>query len=86
MREVRLRSIVKAALPMVPCREPPGPGRGKVIVLLSVPMANDSGSPKSAIVGLLAVLASIGGLALLVWFMVVLLDLKHLNTSGFTLP
>jgi hypothetical protein len=49
-------------------------------------MANDSGSTKSAIVGLLAVLASIGGLALLVWCTVVLLDLKHLNTSGFTLP
>lgn len=60
--------------------------RGKVIFLLSVPMANDSGSPKSVIVGLLAVIASIGGLALLVWCTVVLLDLKHLNTSGFTLP
>jgi hypothetical protein len=49
-------------------------------------MANESGSLKSVIFGLLAVIASIGGLALLVWCTVVLLDLKHLNTSGFTLP
>jgi hypothetical protein len=49
-------------------------------------MANDSGSPKSVIFGLLAVIASIGGLALLGWCTVVLLDLKHLNISGFTLP
>ncbi|MFQ6537427.1 MULTISPECIES: hypothetical protein [Aphanothece] len=34
---------------------------------------------------LATVAASLGGLALLVWFMVVLLDLKHLQ-SGFTLP
>jgi hypothetical protein len=47
---------------------------------------NDSGSPRSGFVGLLVVIGSIGGLALLVWFTVVLLDLKHLNTSGFTLP
>ena len=60
--------------------------RGKVILLLSLPMANESGSLKSVIFGLLAVIASIGGLALLVWCTVVLLDLKHLNTSGFTLP
>jgi hypothetical protein len=38
------------------------------------------------IVGLLAVIGSLGGLALLVWITVVMLDLKHLNTSGFTLP
>jgi hypothetical protein len=31
-------------------------------------------------------LGAIGGLALLGWLTVVLLDLKHLNTSGFTLP
>lgn len=36
--------------------------------------------------GLLAVIGSLGGLALLVWITVVMLDLKHLNTSGFTLP
>ncbi|MCP9773055.1 hypothetical protein KBY66_10515 [Synechococcus sp. Tobar12-5m-g] len=49
-------------------------------------MPNPSGSFKSAIVGLLVVIGSIGSLALLGWFTVVLLDLKHLNTSGFTLP
>jgi hypothetical protein len=38
------------------------------------------------IVGLVAVIGSLGGLALLVWITVVMLDLKHLNTSGFTLP
>jgi hypothetical protein len=32
------------------------------------------------------VIGSIGGLALVVWVTVVMLDLKHLNTSGFTLP
>ncbi len=47
---------------------------------------NDSGSSKSVLASLLVVLAVIGGLALLGWFGVVLLDLKHLNTSGFTLP
>ncbi|MCP9883747.1 hypothetical protein KBY97_01210 [Synechococcus sp. ATX 2A4] len=47
---------------------------------------NDSGSSKSALASLLVVVAVIGGLALLGWFTVVLLDLKHLNTSGFTLP
>ncbi len=36
--------------------------------------------------GLVVVIGAIGGLAVLVWFLVVLLDLKHLNTSGFTLP
>jgi hypothetical protein len=36
--------------------------------------------------GLLVVVGSLGGLALLVWLTVVMLDLKHLNTSGFTLP
>ena len=51
-----------------------------------VPVANDSGSPKTVILGLLALLGSIGGLALLAWLTVVLLDLKHINTSGFTLP
>ncbi|CAK6689066.1 hypothetical protein VB716_11405 [Synechococcus sp. CCY9201] len=47
---------------------------------------NDSKSIKSVIAGLLVLVGAIGGLALLVWFTVVLLDLKHLNTSGFTLP
>ncbi|MCP9786662.1 hypothetical protein KBZ04_10430 [Cyanobium sp. N5-Cardenillas] len=49
-------------------------------------MTNDSGSSRSVIVGLVAVIGSLGGLALLVWITVVMLDLKHLNTSGFTLP
>jgi len=49
-------------------------------------VANNSGSPKSMIFGLLTVIGSIGGLALLLWITVVMLDLKHLNTSGFTLP
>ncbi|MCP9830499.1 hypothetical protein KBY80_03725 [Synechococcus sp. JJ3a-Johnson] len=49
-------------------------------------MANDNGSPRSALVALLVALGAIGGLALLGWLTVVLLDLKHLNTSGFTLP
>lgn len=49
-------------------------------------MANDNGSPRSALADLLVALGAIGGLALLGWLTVVLLDLKHLNTSGFTLP
>jgi hypothetical protein len=49
-------------------------------------VAKNSGSPKSMILGLLTVIGSIGGLALVVWVTVVMLDLKHLNTSGFTLP
>ena len=55
-------------------------------VAFHVPVPNDSSSSRSVIVGLLVVIGSIGGMALLVWFTVVLLDLKHLNTSGFTLP
>ncbi|MBW4531053.1 MAG: hypothetical protein KME02_10250 [Aphanothece saxicola GSE-SYN-MK-01-06B] len=51
-----------------------------------MPVPNDSGSSRSVIVGLVAVIGSLGGLALLVWITVVMLDLKHLNTSGFTLP
>jgi hypothetical protein len=51
-----------------------------------MPVQNDSGSSRSMVVGLLAVIGSLGGLALLVWVTVVMLDLKHLNTSGFTLP
>ena len=59
---------------------------GKSRPCAGVPVANDSGSPKTVILGLLALLGSIGGLALLAWLTVVLLDLKHINTSGFTLP
>ena len=62
------------------------PGRGKVSSCSGVPVANDSGSSKSVLLGLLTVLGSIGGLALLAWLTVVMLDLKHINTSGFTLP
>ena len=47
---------------------------------------SDKSSGKSIFSGLLIVLGAIGGLALTGWFLVVLLDLKHLNTSGFTLP
>ena len=61
-------------------------GRGTVAVAFPVPVPNDSSSSRSVIVGRLVVIGSIGGMALLVWFTVVLLDLKHLNTSGFTLP
>ena len=49
-------------------------------------VTNGKGSSRSALSGLLLVLGSIGGLALLVWLTLVMLDLKHLNTSGFTLP
>jgi hypothetical protein len=49
-------------------------------------MANDNQSSKSVFMGLLTLIASIGGLALLIWLTVVMLDLKHINTSGFTLP
>ena len=51
-----------------------------------VHMPDEPSSSRSAIAGLLIVIASIGGLVLLGWLSVVLLDLKHLNTSGFTLP
>jgi hypothetical protein len=69
-------------------REParPWPGHGTVAAACSIPVPNDSGSSRSVIVGLVAVIGSLGGLALLVWITVVMLDLKHLNTSGFTLP
>jgi hypothetical protein len=40
--------------------------------------------PRVAVV--LIALGVIAGLALVGWFSIVLLDLKHLNTSGFTLP
>ncbi|MBD2551100.1 hypothetical protein H6G65_16205 [Microcystis elabens FACHB-917] len=49
-------------------------------------MTNASDTPRSVIIGLLMVIGSLAGLALLVWVTVVMLDLKHLNTSGFTLP
>jgi hypothetical protein len=49
-------------------------------------VADGKDSSRSALSGLLLVLGSIGGLALLVWITLVMLDLKHLNTGGFTLP
>ena len=49
-------------------------------------MADGKGSSGSALSGLLLVLGSLGGLVLLGWLTVVMLDLKHLNTGGFTLP
>jgi hypothetical protein len=51
-----------------------------------MPVPNASDTPRSVIIGLLMVIGSLVGLALLVWVAVVMLDLKHLNTSGFTLP
>ncbi len=60
--------------------------RGRITSLKGTSVANDNGSPRSAVAALLVALGAIGGLALLGWLTVVLLDLKHLNTSGFTLP
>ena len=48
-------------------------------------MTTKSNPLTAAITRLLVLLAGIGGLVLLGWFTVVLLDLKHLQ-SGFTLP
>ena len=42
--------------------------------------------PKAPWAGPLIALAGLGGLAVLGWLSIVMLDLKHLNTSGFTLP
>ncbi len=50
------------------------------------PVTNDKSSAMSALAGVLIVLAVVGGLALMGWLTIVMLDLKHLNTSGFTLP
>ncbi|MCP9819779.1 hypothetical protein KBZ18_09765 [Synechococcus sp. Cruz-9H2] len=49
-------------------------------------MTNKNGAAGSVLAGVLVVLAVLGGLALLGWLTIVMLDLKHLNTSGFTLP
>ena len=49
-------------------------------------VTNSKGSPRSALSTLLLGFGAVGGLALLVWLTLVMLDLKHLNTSGFTLP
>lgn len=50
------------------------------------PVTNNNGVGRSVLTGVLVVLAVLGGLALLGWLTIVMLDLKHLNTSGFTLP
>jgi hypothetical protein len=47
---------------------------------------NNQNPLSSAISSALILLAGAGGLALVVWVTIVMLDLKHLNTSGFTLP
>ena len=49
-------------------------------------MANKQNPLSSALSGVLLLLAAAGGLALVVWVTIVMLDLKHLNTGGFTLP
>jgi hypothetical protein len=49
-------------------------------------VANNDGAARSLVTTLLVGLAVVGGLALLAWLGIVMLDLKHLNTSGFTLP
>ena len=49
-------------------------------------VTNGKGSARSALSTLLLGFGAAGGLALLVWLTLVMLDLKHLNTSGFTLP
>jgi hypothetical protein len=49
-------------------------------------MPDERSPSRSVLAGLLVVIGSIGGLALLAWVTWVMLDLKHLNTSGFTLP
>lgn len=49
-------------------------------------MANNNSSTRPVLVTLLVALGVVGGLALLAWLGIVMLDLKHLNTGGFTLP
>ena len=61
-------------------------GGAKIGIHQREPVADGKGTSGSALSGLLLVLGSIGGLALLVWVTLVMLDLKHLNTGGFTLP
>jgi len=49
-------------------------------------VTNNQNPLSSVISSALILLAAAGGLALVVWVTIVMLDLKHLNTSGFTLP
>jgi hypothetical protein len=84
--ELRGRNAVVLRTQQQSCRQTPTCRRGKIPYLQSTGVANDNGSPRSALAALLVALGAIGGLALVGWLTVVLLDLKHLNTSGFTLP
>jgi hypothetical protein len=84
--KLRGRSAVVLHTQPAPCRQTPTCRRGRIRYLQGTGVANDNGSPRSALAALLVALGAIGGLALLGWLTVVLLDLKHLNTSGFTLP
>lgn len=47
---------------------------------------NSDPSLRSRLISALVVLGVLAGLAVVVWSTIVMLDLKHLNTSGFTLP
>jgi len=49
-------------------------------------VANKQSPLSSALSSALTLLAAAGALALVAWVTIVMLDLKHLNTSGFTLP
>ena len=49
-------------------------------------VANNNSSARPVLVTLLVALGVVGGLALLAWLGIVMLDLKHLNTDGITLP
>ena len=49
-------------------------------------VANNNSAARPVLVTLLVALGVVGGLALLAWLGIVMLDLKHLNTGGFTLP
>ena len=84
--ERRRRNAVVLHTQPEACRQTPTCRRGRITYLQGTSVANDNGSPRSALAALLVALGAIGGLALLGWLTVVLLDLKHLNTSGFTLP
>jgi hypothetical protein len=84
--ELRGQNAVVLHTQLPPYRQTPTSRRGRIPYLQGTSVANDNGSPRSALAALLVALGAIGGLALVGWLTVVLLDLKHLNTSGFTLP
>ena len=62
------------------------PSRERISFYSGALVTNGKGSARSALSTLLLGFGAVGGLALLVWLTLVMLDLKHLNTSGFTLP